>query len=630
MRDQTSISVDSERSAELLRVAIAVLVLGSFATMLTLGTSLAESKVNLFGPLLMLAVGICGWLILHLGKPLLASQVLVYGVCAVTTSIAAFTGGVRSPVMVIYPILILSFGWLSNVRAAVSMSLLIAALTLGLWAAQGLALIPQQDLPSAAVYTLHSLVVYALSTVLVVFILRAYQRRLQELNKLGDELAEYNGLLEQNTDTLERAQAVAKVGSWVLDIAGDHINPSVQGCAILCLPTGSSIRLSQYLDMVHPDDQPGLMEDWRQALKGGLLDCEHRIVLKDGVRWIRQCAELDRHQGRASHALGIAQDITERKLMQMALRESEQRHRTLIEWTPEAILVHQKTRILYANPAALKLFGAPDANALIGLSTERLIHPDSLAQQQDRMAHIESGEDVEPIAQGRFLKLDGTVIDVEVQGTAIEFDAAPAIHVSIRDVTERKQLENEIRQLAFYDTLTGLPNRRLLNDRLGQTIMANRRSAAFGALMFLDLDNFKPINDTYGHSVGDVLLVEAAQRIKHCVRETDTVARFGGDEFVVLLTELDPERNSSQQHAHAVALKIRNSLAAPYGLQVHADTGAALQVSHQCTASIGVVIFGSGDNMDPEDLTKRADVAMYQAKSDGRDRISFADQLSLF
>jgi diguanylate cyclase (GGDEF)-like protein/PAS domain S-box-containing protein len=630
MRDPTSISVDSERSAELLRVAIALLVLGSFATMLTLGSSLAESKVNLFGPLLMFAVGIVGWLILRLGKPLLASQVLVYGVCAVTTSIAAFTGGVRSPVMVIYPILILSFGWLSNARAAVSLSLLITALTLGLWAAQGFALIPQIDLPSAGIYTLHSLVVYALSTVLVVFILRAYQRRLAELNKLGDDLSEYTGLLEQNTDTLERAQAVAKVGSWVFDIAADHISPSVQACAILCLPTGSAIRLSQYFAMVHPDDQSGLLKDWRQALKDGLLDCEHRIVLKNEVRWIRQRAELDRHHGRASQALGIAQDITERKLMQMALRESEQRHRTLIEWTPEAILVHQKTRILYANPAALKLFGAPDANALIGLSTEQLIHPDSLAQQKDRMEHIACGDDVEPITHARFLKLDGTVIDVEVQGTAIEFDAAPAIHVSIRDVTERKQLENEIRQLAFYDTLTGLPNRRLLNDRLGQTIMANRRNSAFGALMFLDLDNFKPINDTYGHSVGDVLLVEAAQRIRHCVRETDTVARFGGDEFVVLLTELDPARNSSQQHAQAVALKIRNSLAAPYVLQVHADTGAELQVSHQCTASIGVVIFGSGDNMDPEDLTKRADVAMYQAKRDGRDRISFADQLSLF
>lgn len=221
---------------------------------------------------------------------------------------------------------------------------------------------------------------------------------------------------------------------------------------------------------------------------------------------------------------GIAQDITERKLMQIALRESEKRHRTLIEWTPEAILVHQNTRILYARPGRSgRLFGAPDADTLSGRSTQDLIHPDSLEQQKQRMSQIEQGEDLDPIAEAKFLKLDGTVIDVEVQGTAIEFDGIAAIHVSIRDVTERKRLEYEIRQLAFYDNLTGLPNRRLLDDRLGQTIMANRRNPVYGALMFLDLDNFKPINDTYGHSVGDRLLVEAAHRIKLCARN-----RHGG------------------------------------------------------------------------------------------------------
>ncbi|MBP9905345.1 MAG: diguanylate cyclase [Rhodoferax sp.] len=626
MRYQTHISIDTERSAVLLRYAIAVLVVGSFATMLTLGASLSESRVNLFGPLLMLAVGICAWVILRLGKPMLASQVLVYGVCAVTTSIAAFTGGVRSPVMVIYPVLILSIGWLSHVRAALTLTLLVAGLTLGLWVAQRLELIQDNGLPSAAIYALHSLVVYALSSVLVVFILRAYQLRLKDLNKLSDELTEYTGLLEQNSDLLERAQAVAKIGSWVVDIAANHITPSVQGCAILGLPTGSSIHLSQYFAMVHPDDQPDLLQQWHHALKDGLLDCEHRILLKDEVRWIRQRAELDMAHGRATHALGIAQDITERKLMQMALRESEKRHRTLIEWTPEAILVHQNTRILYANPAAVRLFGAPDADTLSGRSTQDLIHPDSLVQQKQRMSQIEQGEDLDPIAEAKFLKLDGTVIDVEVQGTAIEFDGIAAIHVSIRDVTERKRLEYEIRQLAFYDNLTGLPNRRLLDDRLGQTIMANRRNPVYGALMFLDLDNFKPINDTYGHSVGDRLLVEAAHRIKSCVRETDTVARFGGDEFVVLLAELDADRDTSQQHAHAVALKILASLAEPYTLQVHSGDPHRQPVSHRCTASIGLVIFGSRDNASPEDLTKWADVAMYQAKSEGRDRISFAHQ----
>jgi hypothetical protein len=124
-----------------------VLVVGAFATLLLLSASLTESLVNLFGPLLMLGVGACSWVILGSGRPQLASQVLIFGVCAVITSIAAFTGGVRSPVMVIYPILILSLGWLSSTRAAIWLAVLIVALTLGLWGAQNLALIPATALP---------------------------------------------------------------------------------------------------------------------------------------------------------------------------------------------------------------------------------------------------------------------------------------------------------------------------------------------------------------------------------------------------------------------------------------------------------------------------------------------------
>jgi diguanylate cyclase (GGDEF)-like protein/PAS domain S-box-containing protein len=627
MRDQTHILLQNDRSPELLRYAIGVLVVGAFATLLLLSASLTESLVNLFGPLLMLGVGACSWVILGLGRPQLASQVLIFGVCAVITSIAAFTGGVRSPVMVIYPILILSLGWLSSTRAAIWLAVLIVALTLGLWGAQNLALIPATALPGTAIYALHSLVVDALASILVFFITRAHHRRLQDLNKLGEELTEYTGLLEHNTEQLERAQAVAKVGSWVVDIGADQLHPSAQACAILGVPAVSVIRLTQYLGMVHPDDQADLLQHWHRALKSGLLDCEHRIQLRDEIRWIRQRAELDMAHGRATHALGIAQDITERKLMQLALHESEKRHRTLIEWTPEAILVHRRTRILYANPAAVKLFGAPDAATLLSRPTQDLIHPDSLEQQQQRMLQIERGDSLDPIAEARFLQVDGSVIDVEVQGTAIEFDGVSAIHVSIRDVTERKRLEYEIRQLAFYDNLTGLPNRRLLDDRLGQAIMANRRDPVYGALMFLDLDNFKPINDNYGHPVGDLLLVEAAHRIKGCVRETDTVARFGGDEFVVLLAELDADRDISHQHAHAVAMKILTNLSVPYVLRAPTDGKATPPVTHRCTASIGLVIFGSRDSASPQDLTKWADVAMYQAKSEGRNRISFAPQI---
>jgi diguanylate cyclase (GGDEF)-like protein/PAS domain S-box-containing protein len=340
---------------------------------------------------------------------------------------------------------------------------------------------------------------------------------------------------------------------------------------------------------------------------------------------VRQRAEVEfGPDGHALSALGIVQDINEHKLTQLALKSSEERYRTLIEWTPDAILVHRHTKILYANPSALKLFGAPDIQSLLGKSTTELIHPDCLDNQQARMMRIEKGESLQPTAEAQFLKLDGTPIDVEVQGTAIEFDGEPAVHVSIRDITQRKHLEDEIRQLAFYDTLTTLPNRRLLDDRLGQTISVNRRSGCFGALMFLDLDNFKPLNDQHGHAVGDLLLREAAIRLKSCMRERDTVARFGGDEFVVLLAELDADWQKSTQYASQVAEKIKAAMAAPYTLQVQHQDEPAHAIEHRCTVSMGVVVFSSA-TASAQDLTKWADTAMYQAKNEGRNRICFSE-----
>ncbi len=186
------------------------------------------------------------------------------------------------------------------------------------------------------------------------------------------------------------------------------------------------------------------------------------------------------------------------------------------------------------------------------------------------------------------------------------------------DITERKRMENQVRQLAFYDTLTNLPNRRLLNDRLGHAMAGNRRSGCFGAMIFLDLDNFKPLNDRHGHGVGDLLLIEVAQRLKNCVREVDTVGRFGGDEFVVMLPELSADRLESTNLARIVAEKIRVALSEPYRLTI--DPGNI--VVHHCTASIGISLF-SGQEASQDDILKWADAAMYQAKDAGRNAIQF-------
>jgi len=193
-----------------------------------------------------------------------------------------------------------------------------------------------------------------------------------------------------------------------------------------------------------------------------------------------------------------------------------------------------------------------------------------------------------------------------------------------RDITERKQMEEHVRLMAFYDPLTKLPNRRLLNDRLSQAMATSKRSACYGALMFLDLDNFKPLNDTHGHVVGDLLLIDAAHRLKACVREMDTVARFGGDEFVVLLSDLKADKAESAAQASLIAEKIRISLSEPYRLTIKHDGETDTTVEHQCTASIGVALFINHE-ASQDDILKWADKAMYQAKEAGRNSIRFYD-----
>ena len=185
--------------------------------------------------------------------------------------------------------------------------------------------------------------------------------------------------------------------------------------------------------------------------------------------------------------------------------------------------------------------------------------------------------------------------------------------------------QKELKKLAFYDTLTMLPNRRLLTDRLSQVMAASKRNSRYGAVMFLDLDNFKPLNDTHGHAVGDLLLIEAASRLKNCMREMDTVARFGGDEFVVLLGELDEDKATSITQARIVAEKIRTSLSDPYLLNFKNEGEVDSSVEHRCTASIGVALFINHE-ASKDDILKWADSTMYQAKEAGRNQVRIYEE----
>ncbi len=310
-----------------------------------------------------------------------------------------------------------------------------------------------------------------------------------------------------------------------------------------------------------------------------------------------------------------------------ALHASEALYRSLAEDTQD-VLWRTDSRLLvtYISPSDERLRGFK-AHEVLGHHAFEMFTEAGVAQvkalmhqsQQDRTA---GNPDQFASFEVQHRCKDGRLIWGEVLSRP-ELDAQGAIvgyHGITREITRRKLLEDQVRQLAFYDPLTQLANRRLLDDRLGQALAAGKRTGSFGALMFLDLDNFKPLNDVHGHAVGDLLLVEVASRLRACVRQVDTVSRFGGDEFVVLVGELTADPAQSKQQARALADKIRLKLAEPYRLTVVHDDAPAKLVEHHCSASIGLAVF-NGAHTAQDEVLKAADAAMYQAKEAGRNSV---------
>lgn len=291
--------------------------------------------------------------------------------------------------------------------------------------------------------------------------------------------------------------------------------------------------------------------------------------------------------------------------------------RAIVTSSDDAIISKTTAGIITSwNSGAERLFGFSEAEA-VGQSMTKLIIPADREEEEPRnLARITAGERVEHYETVRRRK-DGLLIDVSVTISPICDDSGRVIGASTiaRDITRTKEAEAQIQRLAFYDPLTELPNRRLLQERLGHALQSMRRRGETCAVLFIDLDNFKSLNDTRGHDVGDLLLQEVARRLRQCVRGEDTVARFGGDEFVVLLLDSSASGVETASHAEIVGAKILAALAQPYELN-----GGA----HFCTPSIGVSIPTAADSTSDE-LLKQADLAMYQAKASGRNTIRFFD-----
>jgi diguanylate cyclase (GGDEF)-like protein/PAS domain S-box-containing protein len=290
------------------------------------------------------------------------------------------------------------------------------------------------------------------------------------------------------------------------------------------------------------------------------------------------------------------------KLHQQQLEESEDRFRKLSNATSEGIVVTERGVILEANPMFVAMFGY-EPEELIGSPMVKLAAPNSVGVFDEV---VSGGQDAMAEAYG--MRKGGEVFDLELVGTSCSFEGRMARVVAVRDISERKRANEIINHMAYHDTLTGLPNRVRFHERVTMALQAARKNGKMVAIMFLDLDRFKLVNDTLGHQMGDKLLQGVAERVIDCVREGDVVARMGGDEFTVLLREID-----DAQDAIDVSHRIINALREPFvieGYELHTTT------------SIGIAIYPQ-DGEDAEGLMKNADTAMYRAKDHGRNNYSF-------
>jgi len=369
-----------------------------------------------------------------------------------------------------------------------------------------------------------------------------------------------------------------------------------------------------------------------RRLTGGL---DHLMQVASAVErgWGKRRADVGRADEIGVLARHLDRMLNAIEQQKKVISESEAKYRFLADNISDVIwIVNLRTnRWEYMSPSVQKMLGY-SVDEIMEQSMAHTLTPKSYADIQgwidERSKLFLSGLDGSHVYTNEVEQVcrDGSTLWTEVTThfARNEHDELILLGVS-RDISERKKAEEQIRNLAFYDTLTQLPNRRLLLDRFNLVLSACKRSNRYAALMFMDLDNFKPLNDEHGHDVGDLLLIEVARRITGCLREVDTVARFGGDEFVVMLSELDTDKAKSLKQTRMIAEKIRQIIGEPYHLKVVREGNPQPQVvEHRCTASIGVVVFNN-HGVTQEELLKLADAAMYQAKSAGRNQVHFAE-----
>nr|WP_294838782.1 bifunctional diguanylate cyclase/phosphodiesterase [uncultured Methylotenera sp.] len=354
------------------------------------------------------------------------------------------------------------------------------------------------------------------------------------------------------------------------------------------------------------------------ALRGEPQAFERVIPNTDGRRRRHSLTNYipDVRDGEVKGFFVLLTDISAIKEAEAALRGSEERFRSMVQDQTEVISrLRADGTYLFVNDVYCRFFGKSEQE-MIGSTWKPVVYPEDLQHVADELATLSVANPVVMI-ENRVLSGAGEVRWMQFSNRGIFNEQGQLTEIQSvgRDISDRKRVEEEVQKLAYKDPLTGLSNRRLMLDRLRIALATSARSMQYGALLFLDLDKFKVINDTQGHGDGDLLLVEVAKRISACVREVDTVARQGGDEFVVLVERLGDSLEEASRTVAKIAETIRLALAEPYqinNMHIHSSS------------SIGISLF-CGQDKDVDELIKRADMAMYQAKDGGRNRTRFFD-----
>jgi len=440
--------------------------------------------------------------------------------------------------------------------------------------------------------------------------------------ELETALAEKDRLESQLRRALSRidlATQAGRMGIWTWHLADDRLTWNERMFDLFGVPADVSPTYATWRDAVHPDDVSAAEFHLNNAVLGKeKFDTEFRIVMPDGeVRNIRAAARVERDaMGKAEYVTGINWDMTEARRAVEGLRKKEEEVRLLLNSTAEAIYgIDLEGNCTFANPACARLLGYPDVFSFLGRNMHRLIH---YAWPDSEPMPIEDCNIFKAFREGKGVHVDNEVL-WKADGTSfpVEYWSYPQVQdgkvmgavVTFIDISDRLRAVETIRHMATHDTLTDLPTLRLYRDRLTMAMRRARRNGCSVAVLFVDLDGFKSVNDTYGHDAGDAVLREVAGRLGRVVRDTDTVARAGGDEFVLVLADLQARENAS-----GVAAKTIESLAQPINVN---DRQVLVG------ASVGIALFPA-DGSDVDGLIKAADTAMYEVKRAGKNGYRFA------